>query len=144
MDEDALSSLVLDHLVKALQLAVATLDLVDAPEPVTLSQLRDIETMCDYLEVGTVMLLQQAGVSWETMARHAGGITRQSLHRRMNRKISERVLFKMENRTKRGLQAEWGRLVELLADRVQELSDAGPERMSVQVSRSILERGSRD
>ena len=144
MDEDALSSLVLDHLVKGLQLAIAALDLVDAPNPATLSQLKDIETMCDYLEVGTVMLLQQAGVSWETMARYAGGITRQSLHRRMNRKISERVLFKMENRTKRGLQMEWTRLVELLADRVQELSDAGQERMSAQVSRSILEHGSPD
>jgi hypothetical protein len=118
------------------------------PEAATLSQLKDIDTMRERLEVGAVMLLQQAGVSWETMAAYSGPVTRQSLHRRMNRKVAERIsskaqeraASKLEKRDGPDLQTDWVRLVEYLRIRITTLEMDRPERISGRIARSLRAR----
>jgi len=138
MDEDALSPLVLHHLTNVLQLAVAAVNLVETPEADTLTQLRQITTIQEELEVGTVMLLLQAGVPWATMAAYSGPVTRQSLHRRMSRKVAARIKVPPQKTDRPGLQTEWSRLLQSLTAKIQELRAVEPNRLSSRVARSLL------
>src|SRR5438045_5678264 len=99
MDEDALRVVVLAYLVQVLQLASGALSLIDVPEDITLRQLQVLETMVHDLEVGTAALLQMRGVSWGAMARQQG-VTRQSLHRRLSRRLAD-YLYRPKSRSRR-------------------------------------------
>jgi len=138
MDEDTLSPLVLRHLTTVLELATAAVNLIEVPEVDTLSQLRHITTIQEDLEVGTVMLLLQAGVPWEMMAAYSGPVTRQSLHRRLSRKVAARIAVPPKRTDRPGLQTEWARLLQSLAAKVQELHAVEANRLSVGIARSLL------
>jgi hypothetical protein len=140
VNEDALSALVLNHLVTALQLVNAAAALVEVPEPDTLGQLQEITNQCQQLEVGTVMLLLQSGVTWTTMAGYSGGVTRQSLHYRLNRKVDE-LLLPPEKASGPGLQTQWRRQVQLLVNHTRTLSAADPNELSHQIARSLKAHG---
>jgi hypothetical protein len=103
VDDETHEALVAGHLLDALRLVLAALDLVDVPRETTLDQLRALEEARQALEASTVMLLLQAGVTWEAMARQLG-VTRQSLHRRLSRKSTD-----LQNRPRRmdWIEYEW-------------------------------------
>lgn len=138
MDEDTLSPLVLHHLTTVLELAVAAVNLVEVPEADTLTQLRTITAIQQDLEVGTVMLLLQAGVSWETMAAYSGPVTRQSLHRRISRKVAKRTKLASQKTDRPKLQTNWSIQLQSLILKVQELRAEEPHRLSGKVARSLL------
>jgi hypothetical protein len=140
VNEDTLSGLVLNHLVTALQLVNAAAELTEVPEPDTLGQLHEITNQCQQLEVGAVMLLLQSGVSWATMAQYSGGVTRQSLHYRLSRKVDERLVQPKETDGP-GLQTQWRRQVQLLVNYARTLSAADPNELSHRIARSLLARG---
>jgi hypothetical protein len=136
MDEDTLSVLVLDHLVEALHLAVGALDLVNVPQEVTLADLEELGARRQDLEISTVMLLRQAGVSWEAMADQLG-VTRQSLNRRLSQKSTARQ-GRVVITDGYGLRAEWSQLLRKLQQKVQGLIDTGAAGTSRQVAQELL------
>ena len=118
MDGTARASLVADHLVNALRLAIAALNLVDTPHERTLEQLEALEAARRTLEASTVTLLLEDGVTWQSMARQLG-VTRQSLHRRLSRKSTD-LRAKPSNIGQ--LEREWNRLLLFLEQEYKEVS----------------------
>ena len=138
-EEEKLSALVLDHLVEVLRLTQAAVSLADLPEAAMLDQLEEIMTIWQRLEVSTVLLLTQAGLSWEAMAARSG-VRRQSLHRRLSRKIKSRAdaAASIRKTEGRGLQTEWRNLIELLNDKMRELMETDPTSYSAEIAQALL------
>jgi hypothetical protein len=134
MDEDTLAALVLAHLVEVLRLAVSTVKLVELPDQTALARLSDLGGAQEDLEVSTVMLLHRSGVSWEVMASQLG-VTRQSLHRRMSRRVVRREGKALNVG---GLEDEWRRLLTSLGEELEEMGKMRPRRMASRRARRLL------
>jgi len=136
MDERTLQVIVLRYLTTVLQLALAALDLVDAPEDTTLRHLQALEDMRQELELGTVALLQVSGVTWEAMATQVG-VARQSLHRR----VAKRAMNYLYLPKRLGnLKVEWQIALDGLQGTIQELACAGADGKSLELTRILLAR----
>lgn len=135
MDEETLSALALAQLVELLRLALTALELVNTAEPTTLSRVSGLHDQCSELESRTVALLRHADVRWEVLAAELG-VKRQSLHRRLSRKILK-YMVSPEVTEGPGLAAEWDRLVTQLAATVESVSLTGPRRTSRRVARTL-------
>ena len=135
MDEETLSALALAQLVEMLRLALAALELVDTAEPTTLSGVRGLQDQCVELEIRTAALLRHADVPWGSLAAELG-VTRQSLHYRLGRKILT-YMASPEVTEGRGLVDEWERLTGALTATVEALRLAGPRRTSARVARTL-------
>jgi hypothetical protein len=134
MDEDTLAALVLAHLVEVLRLAVSTAKLVELPDQAALGRVSALGDAQEALEVSTVMLLLRSGVSWEAMASQLG-VRRQSLHRRMSRKVVKR-----EDKALNvgGLEAEWRHLLTSLGEELEEMGKMRPRRMASRRAHRLL------
>jgi len=134
MDEDALAALVFSHLLEALQLTVSTVQLVDLPTQSTLQRLAELQQALGDLEVSTVMLLNHMGVTWEEMATVLG-VKRQSLNRRLSRKVVQR---EGGQRHVNGLEKEWRTWLSRLSDEIEEMGKMKPRQIAHGRARRIL------
>jgi hypothetical protein len=137
MDTARLSSLVLEHLDMALLLAVEALDLVDVPEDITLTALQVLEEHRQRLEVSTVALLLEGGMSWQAMADELG-VARQSLHRRLSRKTLD--LTRREQGQGTDLEYEWRRLLARLSGQIGELGNTSPGDVTRRVTQTLQDK----
>lgn len=134
MDEDALTALVFSHLLDALQVAVSTVQLVDLPTQSTLQRLVELQQALGDLEVSTAMLLNRMGVTWEEMAAVLG-VKRQSLNRRLSRKVVQR---EGTQRNIGALEREWLTWLRRLSDEVEETERMKPRQIAHRRARRIL------
>jgi hypothetical protein len=134
-DDEILSALALAQLVELLRLGLSALQIVDGAEPTSLSDVRGLQDQCTELEIRTVALLREAGVPWEALAAELG-VARQSLHRRLNRKIKKYKASPVVTEG-RGLVSEWERLTSSLSTTLEALRSVGPRRISARAARTL-------
>jgi hypothetical protein len=126
MDEDTLTALMVSHLLNALQLAVGAATLVDLPQQSTLERLTRLKEAIADLEISTVMLLNRTGVTWEQMA-DTLGVKRQSLNRRLTRKVIQREGTRLDISR---LETEWQTWFTRLRDEVEETGNMKPRQIA--------------
>jgi hypothetical protein len=134
MNEDTLAALVFSHLLEALRLTVSTVQLVDLPSQSTLQRLAELQQALGDLEVSTVMLLNHMGVTWEEMATVLG-VKRQSLNRRLSRKVVQR---EGGQRDINGLEKEWRAWLSRLSDEIDAMETMKPRQIAHGRARRIL------
>lgn len=136
MDTETHAALVAGYLTDALNLAVTALSLVDVPQETTLQQLRALEDARQALEASSVILLLQAGATWESMARQLG-VTRQSLHRRLSRRSSD---LQAKARDMNRLEKEWKRALSFLEQEFEEVRSLRPRLTGSLAARNVLRK----
>jgi len=72
----------------ACELAYTALSLTTEPDLLHAEALRRSKELLEALEVTTTALLTSKGESWQRIAKELDGVTRQSFHRRLSRKVA--------------------------------------------------------
>lgn len=109
----------------AIDLALASLDFVDAPTVHSLSNLQRIRDNLGSLETMLVYQLRQDDVTWEEIASTLR-VTRQSAHRRLSRKIAgfanEAYRKSIQHESGRALMLRFNSNVDAIRELVGQLS----------------------
>lgn len=109
-----------EYYVDVLRLAIATLALLDPPSPGrTMNGLRDVRERLESVELASVAMLTVGGHSWAALADQMD-VTRQSLHRRLSRKVMMR-LSTLREVSAEPRRREGDQIARRLQDRIAEI-----------------------
>ena len=99
----------------ACELASLALALTDKPTIDYGFTLNRIKQLVEVVETtATALLMHESDISWERLAAEFGGVTRQSFHRRLRRKIDD--LMDLPENSVRWQQGRGGTVVEPISD----------------------------
>lgn len=126
-----------EYLLAVVGLGLQALELVDPPEQGrTLRQIEALREAVDGVEVAAVGLMTGSGTTWESLAADVM-VRRQSLHRRLSRKVNRWTHEKAPPELAGSRSREWEVRASVLADRVKELTTTPIQTAGQRVARAL-------